>query len=199
MTPYHPRAVTLLQFSPVFILFGVLLVAALLWPESTGDLNLNRTRAAIWATTVLLNVALVLHPFRTMSPALNNLAGLSWSFAWLIFLAHAYWAVFVFYNGVADTFTQMGPVIASINFFLVIWWSLDVLLLWIVAAEPRWLDIAHLAARVFAFIVFAATLVILRGGSARVLGIVFTGTVAAALAVSVFARTRNAAGRLPTS
>jgi hypothetical protein len=190
MTDHRPQGITLAEFSSAFVVFGVLLVAALIWPEGTGALNLNRTKATIWATAVLLNVALIVYPFRSVSPALNNLAALFWTFAGLAFLTHAYWAVFIIFDGVIDTFRQMGLVIAGINFLLTIAWSLDVVLLWMMKRDLRWLDIAHAAIRIFAFIVFAATLVILRGGSARVLGIVFTSTVIVAVMVRVLARAR---------
>jgi hypothetical protein len=189
--PHRPQAVTLVQFSAAFIPFGALLVAAMLWPEVTDDLDLNRTIATIWATTVLLNIALLVYPFRSISDGVNNFASLSWTFAWVLFLAHAYWAIFVIYHGVEDTWKEMGPRIAGTNFVLTIWWSADVLLVWTVEREPRWLTWAHFAARVFAFIVFAATLLFLRGGSARYLGVAFTGTVLLALASRVFAGVRS--------
>jgi hypothetical protein len=189
--PHRPRAVTLVQFSAAFIPFGALLAAALVWPETTDDLDLNRTIAAIWATTVLLDIALVIYPFRSVSQGVNNLASLFWTFAWILFLVHAYWAIFVIYHGVADTWNEMGPLIAGTNFFLTIWWTIDVLLVWAIGRERRWLTWAHVAARVFAFIVFAATLIFLRGGSARYLGIVFAATVLLALVSRIFASVRS--------
>jgi hypothetical protein len=46
--------------------------------------------------------------------------------------------------------------------------------------EPQWLAIANVAARVFALLVFAITLLILRVDAARGLGIVFTATIVVA-------------------
>ena len=117
-----PADITLPQFTAVFVAFGVLAVLALLWPELTQALDLNRTKATIWATTLLLIPALVLYPFHTLSARIANLAHLFWTFAYLMFLLHAYWAVFVIFDGVADTFRQMGPLIASVNFLLLAWW-----------------------------------------------------------------------------
>ena len=122
MTNQHPRDITLAEFSAAFIIFGVALVVALIWPETTGALNLNRTKATIWAASIVLNVALVLYPFRSVSPALRNLSGLFWTFAALIFLVHAWFAVFIIFDGVIDTFRQMGTKIASVNFLLTIIW-----------------------------------------------------------------------------
>jgi len=191
MTNQHPRDITLAEFSAAFIIFGVALVVALIWPETTGALNLNRTKATIWAASIVLNVALVLYPFRSVSPALRNLSGLFWTFAALIFLVHAWFAVFIIFDGVIDTFRQMGTKIASVNFLLTIIWSLDVVLLWTVRDPRRWLEIMHTVVRLFAFIVFAATLIVLRGGPARTLGIVFAGTIVAAVVISLLARSKR--------
>jgi hypothetical protein len=186
-----PADITLPQFTAAFVAFGVLAVLALLWPELTQALDLNRTKATIWATTLLLIPALVLYPFHTLSARIANLAHLFWTFAYLMFLLHAYWAVFVIFDGVADTFRQMGPLIASVNFLLLIWWGLDVLLLWAARSQTPRAARFQWATRVFTFLVFAITLIALRGGSVRALGIVFAALVVVALAVRLWARDRS--------
>jgi hypothetical protein len=186
-----PADITLPQFTAAFVAFGVLAVLALLWPELTQALDLNRTKATIWATTLLLIPALVLYPFHTLSARIANLAHLFWTFAYLMFLLHAYWAVFVIFDGVADTFRQMGPLIASVNFLLLIWWGLDVLLLWTARSQTPRAARFQWATRVFTFLVFAITLIALRGGSVRALGIVFAALVVVALAVRLWARDRS--------
>ena len=186
-----PADITLPQFTAAFVAFGVLAVLAMLWPELTQALDLNRTKATIWATTLLLIPALVLYPFHTLSARIANLAHLFWTFAYLMFLLHAYWAVFVIFDGVADTFRQMGPLIASVNFLLPVWWGLDVLLLWTARSQTPRAARFQWATRVFTFLVFAITLIALRGGSVRALGIVFAALVVVALAVRLWARDRS--------
>ena len=186
-----PADITLPQFTAAFVAFGLLAVLALLWPELTQALDLNRTKATIWATTLLLIPALVLYPFHTLSARIANLAHLFWTFAYLMFLLHAYWAVFVIFDGVADTFRQMGPLIASVNFLLLAWWGLDVLLLWTARSQMPRAARFQWATRVFTFLVFAITLIALRGGSVRALGIVFAALVVVALAVRLWARDRS--------
>ena len=186
-----PADITLPQFTAAFVAFGALAVLALLWPELTQALDLNRTKATIWATTLLLIPALVLYPFHTLSARIANLAHLFWTFAYLMFLLHAYWAVFVIFDGVADTFRQMGPLIASVNFLLLVWWGLDVLLLWTARSQTPRAARFQWATRAFTFLVFAITLIALRGGSVRALGIVFVALVVIALAVRLWARDRS--------
>jgi hypothetical protein len=118
MQAIPPQEITLGQFTLVFISWGLLAVGALIWPEFTEALDLNRTRATIWATSILLIPALALYPFRSASQRTANLAHLFWTFAYLMFLLHAYWAIFVIFDGVRDTFAQMGILIAGMNFLL---------------------------------------------------------------------------------
>jgi hypothetical protein len=189
-----PGGITLGQFTGAFIPFGLLLSAALLWPETTQTLDLNRTKATILAASVLVMPAMVLYPFEAMSARVANLAHLYWSFAYLAFLVHAVWAVFVIFDGVADTFKQMGTLIAGTNFLLVIWWGIEVVLLWTVKSSSHGFAVFQFATRAFVFLVFALTLVALRGGSVRALGIVFAAATLAALVVRFWARDRAADG-----
>jgi hypothetical protein len=188
MKAIPPQEITLGQFTLVFISWGLLAVGALIWPEFTEALDLNRTRATIWVTSILLIPAVALYPFRSASQCTANLAHLFWTFAYLMFLLHAYWAIFVIFDGVRDTFAQMGIIIAGMNFLLLGWWGLDVVLLWTVPSESNRMHRFQRATRVFTFLVFALTLIVLRGGPARVLGGVFVGVVALALAVRFWAR-----------
>jgi hypothetical protein len=178
-----PGDITLPQFTAAFVPFGVLALFALLWPETTQDLDLGRTKATIWVTSIMLIPVYVLYPFRTVSTHVANLAHLYWTFAYLLFLLHAYWAVFVIFHGIADTFKQMGPLIAGVNFLLVLWWGLDVVLLWTVRGKSPAAARFQIATRAFTFVVFAITLIALRGGSVRILGIVFVATTVLALVV----------------
>jgi hypothetical protein len=190
MKAIPPQKVTLGQFTAAFVSWGLLAVIALLGPELTQSLDLNRTKATIWATTILLIPALVLFPFRSASTRTANLAHLYWTFAYLMFLLHAYWAIFVIFRGISDTFVQMGIPIAGMNFLLLLWWGLDVVLLWAVPSYSPRAERFQRATRVFTFLVFALTLIVLRGGPARVLGYVFVAAVVLALAVRFWARDR---------
>jgi hypothetical protein len=194
MRPYPPSGITIGQFTAAFVPFGLLLAFALLWPETTQALDLNRTKATILAASVLLIPALALYPFEAMALRVSNLAHLYWSFAYLTFLVHADWAVFVIFDGVADTFKQMGTKIAAVNFLLVIWWGIEVVLLWTVKSVSHRFAMFQLATRTFVFLVFALTLVVLRGGSVRMLGIVLVASTLGALAVRFWVGGRDEAG-----
>jgi hypothetical protein len=189
MRPSPPMRISLLEFSAAFISFGLILSAAMLWPEGTQSLDLDRTKATIWGASIMLIPAMALYPFEDLSLRTSNLAHLFWSFAYLIFLVHAFWAVFIIFHGVADTFKEMGTRIASVNFLLVIWWGLEVLLVWTARHVTRGFALFQLATRVFVFLVFALTLLFLRGmGPVRILGIVFVAVTILALIIRVWTR-----------
>src|SRR4051812_5813759 len=114
--PERPEDVTLPQFTAVFAPAAAVLVWALIWPELGAALDLGRTRLTIWATTFLLGPALALYLFRSAGRRVANLAHLSWTFAWAVFLVHAWWATFIIFDGPADTFAKMGSLIAGVNF-----------------------------------------------------------------------------------
>jgi hypothetical protein len=192
-----PADISLPQFTAAFVTFGVLAVFALLWPELGQDLSLGRTKATIWVTSVMLIPAFVLYPFATLSARIANLAHLCWTFAYLLFLLHAYWAVFVIFDGVVDTFRQMGPLISSVNYLLVLWWGLDVVLLWTVRGKSPAAARFQIAIRGFTFLVFAITLIVLREGPIRIFGIVFAAAVILALLVRLWVRERQD-GYVPT-
>ena len=78
------------------------------------------------------------------------------------------------FDGLADTFVQQVIVIAGSNFLLTFWWAGDVILSWVAKTTPRWAWIQRIALHVFIFGAFAITDIILRGGTIRALGIVFT-------------------------
>jgi hypothetical protein len=140
--------------------------------------------------TILLIPALALYPFAATSKRVANLAHLIWTCAYLAVLVHGYWAVFVIFDGVADTFRQMGFPIAAVNFLLLMWWGLDVLLLWTLPRESRALRHFQWSARVFTFLMFSLTWIVLRGGPARILCIVFAASIVTAVAVRLWARER---------
>jgi hypothetical protein len=186
-----PSGINLVEFSAAFIPFGLLLGFALLWPELTQALDLGRTKATIWVTSILLIPALAIYPFAGMSIKMSNLAHLYWTFAYLSFLVHAGWAVFIVFHGVADTFQQMGTLIAGMNFLLLFWWGFDVLLVWIAGHPQHSVALLHVATRIFVFLVFALTLLVLRASApVRILGVVFVATTIAALAVRLWTGVR---------
>lgn len=177
------------QFTVVFVPMGLLIAWALIYPELGGDLELGRTKLTIWATTILLAPALVLHMFRSLGQAIANLSYLLWSAALVVFLLHAYWAIFIIFDGVADTFRQQGLLIAGSNFLLLALWVLDVALLWLLPGGLYGWRVQFVV-RLLTFAIFAITLVVLRGGDVQLLGFIFVGLVVLAGLVRIGTQVR---------
>ena len=182
MSHDKPTSLTLAQITLVNVATGVLIIWTMIAPELGGSLEMGRTKLTIWATTFLLIPAIGLWLFRTADQPVANLAYLFWTGAWVLFVLHAYWAIFIIFDGIADTFVQQGTLIAGGNFLLLGVWTLDVLMIWLLPSRMQsyWFQ---LGARLLAFLIFALTLVVLRGGAIQILGFVFTGTLVVAALV----------------
>jgi hypothetical protein len=170
-----PRHITLGQFTIAFVPAGLLLAWALLQPEmGAGDLETGRTRLMMWAVTLMLMPALALYLFRNTGRTIANLSHLFWTAALLLFLVHTYWGAFIFYNGIADTFSGQGVPLASANFALLAVWVADTILLWF-GRESRSKSVVHSCVRLLVFVLFAVDLLVGRTGAAHTLGYVFVG------------------------
>jgi hypothetical protein len=199
MMPNRQRGISLTQFTNAYVPFALLIVLALLLPETTPNLDRYRTIFTIWATTVLLIPALCLYPFSDGSDAVHNYWHLLWTFSYLAFLFHFYWAVFVIFKGVQGTFVGQGPLIATINFVLTAWWGTDIALSWFVASCPTWVRWERAGAHLFVFLIFSVTTLVLRPTPVtRVLGLGLTIAVAASFAIWLIVRdSAPAAAELP--
>lgn len=177
MDTTRERRITLTHFANAYVPFGILLVLALLVAEQSNNLNLYRTIYTIWATTILLNLALCFYIFRHVSRAAYNHWLLFWTFSYVAYLFHFYWAVFLVFGGIRETFAGQGAFIATTNFIITLWWGADVLLAWFAKSERKWIRIQRAAAHVFVFAAFVVTAIILRGGLVRWLGIILAASV----------------------
>jgi len=166
------------RFLNVYILTALLICAGLLAAElSMKNLDLARTVYTIWVTTLLLAPALGFFLFRHATRAAYEYWILYWTFAYLAYLVHFYWAVFVIFGSPAQAFIGQGAFIASTNFLLTFLWGVDVVLAQIIRGEPKWLLTIRIAAHLLVFVAFAATALFLKDGVIRIIGGFMTGTV----------------------
>jgi hypothetical protein len=206
------RCPSLPELTLSFVPFGLLLCAALLVPElltpggtpnlhwldraleidnpnarpvptGTAMLPLYRAILAIWLSTLLMIPALCLYALPARSAAQRRYALLFWTFSYLAYLVHFYYTAFVIFGGVEGTFAHMRPWIAGTNFFLTGWWTLDVLLGWLVGAHRAWVRVEQTAARTFIFLVYVVTDLFLRPTFVRYLGIALVVSVVLSLLV----------------
>jgi hypothetical protein len=154
--------ISLGQFVLVYTVFALLISAALLAPEMSPNPDRYRTIYTIWSTFILLAPAFCLYLFSSLNNAIRGYWRLFWTFSYLAYLFHFYWAVFVIFGGIAETFTGQGPLIASVNFVLTLWWGIDVVLSWTITNEPTWLRIERALVHVFVLLVFVITALLLR-------------------------------------
>ena len=125
-------------------------------PE-TRRLDLHRTFFTAWAALLLVTPALCLFPFHRTSPKAAGYWLAFWTAGFLAFLVHLYWAIFVIFDGdwsrIATSPRVSAPVI---DIVFAAWWGLDVLLVWIVPRESRFIKLERAVIYMMAAALFVA-------------------------------------------
>jgi hypothetical protein len=177
------------QFANCYVPFAILMTVALLAPEATQNLDRYRTIYTIWATILLLIPTFCFYIFSDAGEAVFNYWRLMWTFSYLAFLFHFYWAVFIIYKGIPGVFHGQGILKASINFLLTTWWGVDVLLSWLVPSSPFWLRLERGLSHTFVFVIFVLTTLTLRPSPVnKGLGVALLSVVAVAFIVWLIVR-----------
>lgn len=171
------RAITLGAWTASFVPFALLLAAALLAAERAPELDHARMIYAIWATVVLAVPPLVLSFGERRDGAY---ARLSWTFAYLAYFVHFYYAFGVQYHwSAALLYAGQGPAIATTNLLFTVLWTADTVVLW-TKPGAGWGRVLHVATRLlFVAEVVMSTLVIF-DGFVRVLGALLVASVLSA-------------------
>jgi hypothetical protein len=152
-------------------------------PIGTPGLALYRAILSIWLASLLLIPAMCLYVLPGGSAVQRRYALLFWTFSYLAYMVHFWFAAFVIFGGVAGTFEHMRQPIAATNFFLTGWWTLDVLVGWLAAPEKIWVRVERAAAHAFVFLVFVVTELFLRPTAVRYVAIALLVSVAVGLLI----------------
>src|SRR5438132_11155266 len=121
---------SLVQFTNVFVPFGLLLATALLLPEVTDDVTLHRIIYTIWLSNAFLIVALCLAALPRYSMSQPSYMLLTGTFAYVAYMVHFYYAGIVEFGGIRGIFAHMRPFVATTNILLTFWWTIDTLISW---------------------------------------------------------------------
>jgi len=198
MENYESRKrVTLSQFTWTFVLFALLLTAALMVPEMPQIIEHHRSvytiealvyyRAiyTIWVTIVFMIPALALHFLPGDSESKTNYWRLFWTFGFVAFMVHFYYTIGVIFHGsLREVYAAQGPVIATSNLLDSAWWGFDLILAWFVNSSAKWIRVQRNFAHVYIPLTFFVSAVIIKHGVVRWLGIVMT----AVLVISIVLR-----------
>ncbi len=205
--------VTSAQWALTFVPFGLGLVAAIWLAELTQDLRLFRTIYTVRVALLLAIPALALFPFRDHSPALRNLWRLFWTFSFLAYLVHLWYAWFEVFGGQLETarlhpesfhvtqsatildlvIAQQGAVITYSNLAVTAFWLLDVLLAWVSGrgrGAPRGpVVLFHGLTWLFVLVSFlVSSVVFFKNNTTYTMGWVLAGAVALALLIRLFSK-----------
>ena len=183
----NSRHFTLGQITATFVPFGLGLIAAMMGAETALDLPYQRMIYSVWVAQALLIPALFLYWQPNRSLECRNLWLLFWTFAYVAYLAHFYYAVVVHYHGsIAEVWQQQGAKIAGSNFLDTLWWGLDVILAWAVQRDIKWIRIERMLLHIYLPLTFFVASVVIFKGFVNVLGYTMTVAILLALAVRIF-------------
>jgi len=173
------RDITLGEFASTFVPFVVLLVAAMWAAEATLELTRFRLIYSVWVSLAFAIPALYLFVRSDRSPRATAYWVLCWTFSFLAYLVHFYFAVFRVYHGsLAAMYWKQGPLIATSNLVVTALWTADVALAWLSDRDASWIRVEQVVAHGAVALTFFVSGVLIFGGFARVLGLLMTAAVA---------------------
>lgn len=178
---------------------AISLIAAVFVPAWGPDPAAHRITNTIWLTTILLIPALCLFALPETA-ARRRYALLFYTAAYAAFMAHFYYAVFVHFGGIAGTFAGMRKPVATTNFVLTAWWTVDLLVAWLAPLGSRSVRAERFLAMTFLYLVFVVTELYLRPTEIRYLGLAMAVLVPACLLARLSGPARSRArshGRPP--
>ena len=145
---------------------------------------------SIWATAILLTPALCF--FILFRPgAVEEYWRAFWTFAFVAFLFHLYWTVIrTFHLNFYEIIHSHSGLVANRehtvdqpvpDFFLALWWGLDVVLLWAVSREIRAIRLQRGLLHLVTFVMFVMAFMATKASrGAHILGMVMAGAVLSA-------------------
>jgi len=194
----NSRNFTLGQITATFVPFGLALVAAMMAAETALALPDQRMIYSIWVAQGLLIPALYLYFQPNRGQSYRNLWLLFWTFAYLAYAVHFYYAVIVHYHAsLAEVWTQQGAKIAGSNFLDTLWWGFDVVLAWTIQREVKWIRIERLVLNIYLPLTFFVASVVIFKGFVNVIGYTMTAAVLLGVIVRFVAWWRAKHGEAP--
>lgn len=155
--------------------------------------DLHRTFFTVWASMVLAAPAIALLPFSWHRPLASRLWGITWTASLLVFAVHFYWAIVILFGNDWDRVLNTPRVTAPrLDTVFAIWWTLDVLLAWLVSPLLLWVRVERVGVHLLAVVLFFAGAA--REGelpASRALGWLFVAIVIFGLAGWLIGRTRR--------
>jgi hypothetical protein len=167
--------------------FALLISAALLVPAFQDSVLLLRVKYTVWVSILFATPAYALFvrgvDRKPFSSAWQHWR-LLWTFAFLAYATHFYYAFVVTYrSSFAMVAEQQTPFLAGVNFLFTAWWAVDVAILWSMRKRDGWVRTQRIVFQFFSFIVFVVAFVFLRPGMPFYFGLVLVFTVLVALLV----------------
>jgi hypothetical protein len=188
--------ISLHAFTATFVPFASLLCAALLAAETTDSLDHHRLVYTIWVALVLAGPTLAM--FSLPQHRDRDYNRLLWSFAYLAYLVHFYYAFGRQYHwSLTELYEGQRSLIATSNLLLTVVWSFDIVAGWLFVAVPLWLRIEQVAVRALLLVEAVTSTLFIFHGPVRIIGAALTATVVGSALLYLLVIRRSATSREP--
>ncbi len=183
------------------VCFLGLMAFALLWAEQKEKVLFYKILYTARTTMILFTPAMCLYVLPQPSQKRQNYWLLFWTFSFLSYAIHIYYSFFIFFHGsLAEFFADQGVAVATINLIITFWWAFEIVAVWALSSNAKWLRIQRAAIQIVIAVTFFASTVILHGVDNKepfviVLGALQTAAILACAALRLLAQRRQLAWR----
>ncbi|MDZ7266350.1 MAG: hypothetical protein ONB48_04265 [candidate division KSB1 bacterium] len=177
--------------------FLAVMAAALLLAEQREPVLFYKILYTARATMILFTPAICLYVLPGYSQSRRNYWLLFWTFSFLSYAIHLYYAFVIFFHGsLREFFAAQGMLVATINLIITIWWAFDIMAVWTRPFPAWWLRLQRGAIQIIIAVTFFASTVILHGVDNKepfvvVLGVLQAAAILAGVAIRVVSHARR--------
>ncbi|MBL1211729.1 MAG: hypothetical protein HND52_00105 [Ignavibacteriae bacterium] len=127
-------------------------------------------------TMFLFNAAACLFLLSYISQTIVKFWVLFWTASFIAYAVHVYYSFFLFFNGSLKIFYEtQGVFVATLNLVISIWWLFDVVLLWFVNTNSKWVTIQRYGIHILVFLAFFVSTVFLHAVDNKELFVIVMG------------------------
>ena len=130
-------------------------------------------------TMFLFNIAVCLFVFQSRAYfAINNYWMLFWTGSFIAYAVHVYYSFFLFFDGsLSNFYGAQGVFVATLNLVITFWWLFDIVLIWSLDLDKKWVTIQRYGINILVFLAFFVSTVFLHAVDNKELFVIIMGYV----------------------
>jgi len=168
--------ITLGQYLRVAVCLAILIAIAFLAASATANVLFSQVLYTVRVTMVLFTITMCLYVLPHASTYRANDWLLFWSASFLSYAIHVYYSFFKFFHGsIAEFYGAQGAFVATLNVITTVWWSFDMVVVWVTNVVPTWMRIQRTGIQVLIWVLFFLSTVILHAVDQKQLFVIILG------------------------